>query len=168
MKFTELPLKKAYLIELEHKKDKRGYFARTFCIKEFEAQGLATQFLQCSTSFNLKKGTIRGMHFQAFPYGETKLVRCTKGAIYDAIIDLREASPTFEQWYGVTLSADEGTMLYIPKGFAHGYQVLEDNTEILYMMDALYVPEAAREISAFSYPDTFSWPESRLHEEEER
>lgn len=147
MKFIELPLKGVFLIEPEHKRDERGYFARTFCINEFAQYNLVTHFIQCSTSFNIKKGLIRGMHFQAAPYEETKLVRCTQGAIFDAIIDLRENSSTFQKWYGIDLTAENGKTLYIPKGFAHGYQVLENNSEVFYMMDAIYVPEAAREIS---------------------
>lgn len=147
MKFTPLPLQGAFLIEMEPKHDERGYFARTFCTKEFAQHHLVTDFIQCSTSFNHKKGLIRGMHYQAAPHEETKLVRCTKGGIHDVIIDIREDSPTFQQWYGIDLTAENGKMLYIPKGFAHGYQVLEDNSEVFYMMDTAYVPEAAREIS---------------------
>lgn len=151
MKFTPLPLKGAYLIELDLKEDERGYFARTFCEQEFEAQGLVTKFVQMSTSFNKKKGQIRGMHYQEEPYAETKIVRCTGGAIYDVMIDLRKDSPTFEQWYGTELTKDNGKMFYIPKGFAHGYKTLEDNTELFYMMDEVYVKEAAREVGYSDY-----------------
>lgn len=146
MKFTALPLKGAYVIEPDHLKDERGFFARTFCVEEFTKHGLETNFIQMSTSFNHKAGQIRGMHYQESPYAETKLVRCTRGAIYDVMIDLREDSPTYNQWYGEILSAENGKMLYIPKGFAHGYKTLEDNTEIFYMMDHVYVKDAAREI----------------------
>lgn len=146
MKFTQLPLKGAYLIELDLKKDERGYFARTFCGNEFEAHGLVTDFTQMSTSFNKTKGQTRGMHYQAAPYEETKIVRCTRGSIYDVMIDLREDSPTFNQSYALELTEDNGKMFYIPKGFAHGYKTLEENTELLYMMDQVYVPEAAREL----------------------
>lgn len=159
MKFKELPLKGAFLIEMDRKQDERGHFARTFCTKEFETQGLISHFVQCSTSFNLKKGLIRGMHFQVSPYAETKIVRCTQGSIYDVIIDLRENSPTYQKSYGVCLSAENGDTLYIPKGFAHGYQVLQDHSEVFYMMDEFYVPEAAREISPFSKEiDLPVWP----------
>ena len=146
MKFTALPLEGAYLIEIESHEDERGYFARTFCVEEFAAHVLVTNFVQMSTSFNIQKGQIRGMHYQESPYEETKIVRCTRGAIYDCMVDLRKNSPTYNQWYGEVLSADNGKMFYIPKGFAHGYKTLEDNTELFYMMDRVYVKEAAREI----------------------
>jgi dTDP-4-dehydrorhamnose 3,5-epimerase len=142
-----LPLAGAYLIELELRTDERGYFARTFCIKEFENQGLVTHFVQTNTSFNPHKNQIRGMHYQEEPYAETKIVRCTRGSIYDVMVDLRKTSPTFNQYYGQELSANNGKMFYIPKGFAHGYKTLEENTEIFYMMDEYYQPSAAREIS---------------------
>lgn len=159
MKFTELPLQGAYLIEMEHRFDQRGYFARTFCINEFSAYGLSTNLIQCSTSFNLKKGLIRGMHYQAAPHQETKVVRCTRGAIFDVIVDLREDSPTFRQSYGVELTAQNGKSLYVPKDFAHGFQVLEDNSEVYYMMDEFYAPTAAREISPFSNEISLpQWP----------
>lgn len=147
MNFTALPLVGAYLIELNLRIDERGHFARLFCEKEFEAYGLSTHFVQMSTSFNHHKGQIRGMHYQEEPHAETKIVRCTQGAIYDVIIDLRKSSPTYNQWYGEKLSAENRKMFYIPKGFAHGYQTLEANTEVFYMMDEFYVSEAAREIS---------------------
>lgn len=146
MKFTELPLKGTYLIEMDKHVDDRGYFARTFCTQEFADHGLVTNFIQISTSFNHKKDQIRGMHYQEDPYGETKIVRCTQGAIYDVIVDIRKDSPTYNQWFGAILSQENGNMFYIPKGFAHGYKTLEDNTELLYMMDAIYVKDAAREI----------------------
>lgn len=147
MKFTSLSVIGAYLIELELKVDERGSFARTFCTKEFEKHGLVTNFVQMSTSFNYHKGQIRGMHYQEDPYAETKIVRCTSGSIYDMMLDLRKDSPTFNKWSGEILSATNGKMLYIPKGVAHGYKTLEDNTEIFYMMDEYYKPEAAKEIN---------------------
>lgn len=146
MKFTPLPLKGAYLIEMDKHVDERGYFARMFCTHEFEEHGLVSNFIQISTSFNLQKGQIRGMHYQEAPWQETKIVRCTRGAIYDVMVDLRPDSPTYKQWYGETLSAENGKMFYIPKDFAHGYKTLEDNTELLYMMDQVYMREAAREV----------------------
>jgi len=156
MKLIPLPLPGAFLIHPNRHQDERGYFARTFCTKAFSDAGLVTQFVQCSTSFNIKKGLIRGMHFQAHPYEETKLVRCVMGSIFDVIIDLRIDSASYQRWHGVELSALNGYSLYIPKGFAHGYQVLEDSTEVFYMMDEFYVPESAREMS----PDTYdiAWP----------
>ncbi len=146
MKFTALPLEGAYLIELNKHVDERGYFARTFCTEEFAKHGLVTNFFQMSTSFNHQKDQIRGMHYQESPHEETKVVRCTRGSIYDCMVDLRESSPTYNQWHGEVLSAKNGKMFYIPKGFAHGYKTLEDNTELFYMMDQVYVKEAAREI----------------------
>ena len=147
MKFSPLPLIGSYLIELDPHVDERGYFARTFCQHEFAQHGLVTNLVQMSTSFNIHEGQIRGMHYQESPYAETKVVRCTRGAIYDAMVDLREDSATFNQWYAIELSAENGKMLYIPKGFAHGYKTLTNNAEIFYMMDQIYVKEAAREIS---------------------
>lgn len=146
MKFTPLPLQGAFLIEQERHHDERGFFARTFCAQEFEKHGLVTKWIQMSTSFNAQKGQIRGMHFQEAPYEETKIVRCTQGAVYDVMLDLRKNSPTYNQWYEDVLSAENGKMFYIPKGFAHGYKTLENNTELFYMMDQIYVKESAREI----------------------
>jgi dTDP-4-dehydrorhamnose 3,5-epimerase len=146
MKFTVLPLSGAYLLEMEPHHDARGYFSRIFCTNEFAKHGLVTNFVQMSTSHNIQAGQIRGMHFQEAPFAETKIVRCTKGAILDAMIDLRPDSPTFKQWYCAELSATNGKMFYIPKGFAHGYKTLEDSTEIFYMMDEFYNKDAAREI----------------------
>ena len=147
MKFTPLSLQGAFLIEQDRHHDERGFFARTFCAEEFKAHGLATEWMQMSTSFNIQKGQIRGMHYQEPPYGETKIVRCTQGAIYDVMLDLRPESPTYNQWHGEILSAENGKMFYIPKGFAHGYKTLEENTELFYMMDQIYVKEAAMEVS---------------------
>lgn len=147
MKFTPLPLEGAYLIELDKHEDERGYFARMFCKEEFEKHGLVTDFSQMSISFNKMQGQIRGMHYQATPYEETKVVRCIKGSIYDVIVDLRMESKTYNQWYGAMLSLQNGKSLYVPKGFAHGYNTLENDTVLLYMMDQEYVKEAAREIS---------------------
>ena len=147
MRFTSLTLQGAYLIELDKHIDERGYFARTFCTKEFEQHELVSNFIQMSTSFNIKKGQIRGMHYQEDPHAETKIVRCTVGSIYDVIVDLRKDSSTYNQWHGEILSAENGKMFYIPKGFAHGYKTLENNTEILYMMDHVYVKKAAREVN---------------------
>lgn len=146
MKFTAIPLIGAYLIELELNIDERGYFARTFCVEEFKKQGLVTNFVQMSTSFNHHKGQIRGMHYQEAPYEETKIVRCTRGAVYDVILDLRKDSLTYNQWYGTELSCKNGKILYVPKGFAHGYKTIEDNTELFYMMDQFYVETKAKQI----------------------
>ena len=144
MIFTETKLKGAFIIEPERLEDERGFFARTFCQKEFATLGLNPNLVQCNISFNKRKGTLRGMHYQAAPHEEAKLVRCTMGAIYDVIIDLRPDSSTFKQWVAVELTAANRRMLYIPEGFAHGFQTLDDNTEVFYQMSELYHPECAR------------------------
>jgi dTDP-4-dehydrorhamnose 3,5-epimerase len=132
------------VLEFEKHADERGYFARTFCVREFEAHGLNSHLVQCSTSFNLHRGTLRGFHWQVSPKAETKLVRVTRGAVHDVIVDLRLDSPTRLQHFAVELSADNGRMLYIPKGMAHGFQTLEDSTEVLYQMSEFFAPECAR------------------------
>lgn len=144
MQFTHTLLMGAYLIEPAVLEDNRGFFARTWCQKEFKEQGLDPNLVQCSISFNKKRGTLRGMHFQVPPFSETKLVRCTQGAIYDVIVDLRSDSSTYLQWTAVELTASNHQALYIPKGFAHGFQTLKDDTEIFYQMSDFYAPEAAR------------------------
>ncbi|CAD5935875.1 MAG: dTDP-4-dehydrorhamnose 3,5-epimerase [Planktothrix agardhii KL2] len=143
MKFTETQLKGAYIIEPELIRDERGFFARSWCQKEFTERGLNPNLVQCNISFNLKKGTLRGMHYQAKPHEEAKLVRCTMGAIYDVIVDIRPESPTFKQWVAVELTAENRKMLYIPEGMAHGFQTLVDNTEVFYQMSEFYHPESA-------------------------
>jgi dTDP-4-dehydrorhamnose 3,5-epimerase len=144
MVFTETGLKGAYLIELEPIEDERGFFARVWCQREFEAQGLDTSLVQCNISYNRKKGTLRGMHYQTAPYAEAKLVRCTSGAVYDVIIDLRPTSDTFMQHLGLTLSARDYKMVYVPKGFAHGFLTLAEETEVLYQMSEFHAPSYAR------------------------
>jgi dTDP-4-dehydrorhamnose 3,5-epimerase len=146
MIFTETKLKGAFIIDLEPIQDERGLFARTWCKKEFEAHGLNPDLVQCNTSFNKKKGILRGMHYQTAPYEEAKLVRCTMGAIYDVIIDIRKESNTYLQWFACELTAENRHMLYVPEGFAHGFQTLEDNTEIFYQMSEFYYPEYAQGI----------------------
>ena len=140
MLFTETKLKGAFIIDLELKSDDRGFFARTFCAKEFEAHGLKPFVSQCNLSFNHKAGTLRGMHYQVAPACETKLVRCTRGAVYDVIIDLRPDSPTYQQHIGVELSADNRRALYVPEMFAHGYQTLTDDAEVAYQVTEFYTP----------------------------
>ena len=146
MIFTETKLKGAYVIEIEKLKDHRGFFARAWCQNEFKAQGLTSSLVQANVSFNKKKGTLRGMHYQLSPYEETKLVRCNRGAIYDVIIDLRPASPSYAQWIGVELTAKNYKMLYVPRNFAHGFQTLEDNTEVTYQVSQFYTPGSERGI----------------------
>lgn len=144
MRFTPTPLTDAWLVELDKIEDERGYFARSWCAREFAAQGLEASLVQCSTSFNATRGTLRGLHYQAAPHAETKLVRCTRGAVFDVIADLRPASPTFLRWFGAELTADNGRMLYIPRGFAHGFQTLAADSEVFYQMSDWYEPAAAR------------------------
>lgn len=143
MRFIETPLEGAYAIELEAIEDERGYFARTFCTREFESQRLVTEFVQCSISYNRLKGTIHGMHYQNPPGAETKLVRCTRGAVFDVMVDIRRRSPSYREWYALELTAENRMMLYIPEGFAHGFQTLVDDTEVFYQISEYYIPECA-------------------------
>jgi dTDP-4-dehydrorhamnose 3,5-epimerase len=158
MIFTETKLRGAFIIDVGRVEDERGFFARTWCQREFEAHGLCARVVQCNTSFNKHKGTLRGMHYQAAPYAEAKLVRCTRGAIYDVIIDLRPDSPTLKGWVAAELTEDNRRMLYAPEGFAHGYQTLEDNTEVFYQMSQFYVPEYARGVRWDDPAFKISWP----------
>ena len=143
MNFVETPLEGAWLLKPERLGDSRGYFARAFCCDEFGSRGLVTRWPQHNQSFNTEKGTLRGLHYQRDPYGETKVVRCTAGALWDVIVDLRENSPTRFQSYGVELSANNGWALYIPSGFLHGFQSLTEETALYYLMSASYTPQAA-------------------------
>ncbi len=147
------------MIDLELHADQRGFFARTYCREEFESHGLKPQVLQCNVSFNRQKGTLRGMHFQAAPFGEAKLVRCTSGSIYDVIIDLRSSSPTFKQYFDVVLSAENRKMLYIPEEFAHGFQTLEDNTEVFYQMSQVFSAPHARGVRWDDPAFGVEWPQ---------
>ena len=144
MIFTPTELKDAYIVEPKKLEDERGFFARTWCEREFRDRGLNPNLVQCNISFNHKKGTLRGMHLQVEPYAEAKLVRCTQGAIYDVIIDLRPDSNTYKQWIAVELTPENHKALYVPEGFAHGFQTLADNTEVFYQMSQFYAPECAR------------------------
>ena len=160
MIFAETPLKGAFLIEPERREDARGYFARTWCQEEFEAHGLSPRVVQCNISYNKKKGTLRGMHYQVAPFKEAKLVRCTGGAIYDVIIDLRSNSPTFKRHFAAVLTAGDRRMLYIPEDFAHGFQTLEDDTEVFYQMSEFYTPECARGVRWDDPAFAISWPQA--------
>lgn len=142
MKFQKLPLDGAFLVSLEKRCDERGMFARAFCKNEFSAQGIDIDIVQSNISTNERAGTVRGMHFQRAPHAEVKLVRCTRGAIYDVIVDFREGSPTFGKWYGVELTEENGLLIVVPEGFAHGYQALTDGAIALYMVSAAYAPHA--------------------------
>ena len=158
MIFTETKLKGAYIIDIERLQDERGFFARSWCQKEFQGQGLDPGLVQCSISFNAKKGTLRGMHYQVKPYEEAKLVRCTMGSLYDVIIDLRQDSTTYGQYAGFVLSADNHKMVYIPKGFAHGFLTLENNTELLYHMSEFFAPDYARSFRWNDPAFNINWP----------
>jgi dTDP-4-dehydrorhamnose 3,5-epimerase len=146
-------------MEPDRHADVRGYFARTFCEKDFVDHGLEPRISQCSVSFNRRKGTLRGMHYQAAPFEEVKVVRCNRGAIYDVIIDLRPASPAFKKWFGVRLDEQNGHMLYIPKGFAHGFQTLGDDTEVFYQMSQVFSPQHARGVRWNDPAFSIEWPE---------
>lgn len=158
MLFTKTPLEGACLIELEKHSDERGFFARMFCEREFEAQGLVARFVQVNNSLATEKGTLRGMHYQLAPKAEVKVVRCVRGALYDLIIDLRKDSPTFCQHFGATLTADNRTMLYVPKGFAHGFMTLEEDTEALYLVDEFYAPDRERGLRWDDPKFGIDWP----------
>ena len=142
MTFEESSLPGAYMIGLERREDDRGFFARTFCANEFADRGLETGLVQANMSWNPKQGTLRGMHFQRPPHAEVKVIRATRGAIYDVIIDLREDSPTYKRWFGVELTEENRTALYVPKGFAHGFQTLAPDTEVHYLVTEFYTPDA--------------------------
>ena len=141
MKYHQTPLAGAFVIESVRVEDDRGYFARTFCETEFEERGLNPRVTQCSVSQNRRRGTLRGLHFQKAPAEEAKLVRCARGAIFDVVVDLRQGSSTFGRWFAETLSADNGWMLYVPEGCAHGFQSLSDDVEVAYQMSTAYRPE---------------------------
>jgi dTDP-4-dehydrorhamnose 3,5-epimerase len=158
MIFCETRIQGVFILELEKREDERGFFARTWCKREFAEHGLNFDLAQCNVSFNRKRGTLRGMHYQTEPYPEAKLVRCTAGAIYDVVIDLRPESPTFAEWMAVELTANSHRMLYIPKHFAHGFQTLEDNTEVFYQMSEFYAPEYARGIRWDDPAFNIQWP----------
>lgn len=158
MIITETKLQGAYLIELELLKDERGFFARTWSAEEFSEHGLNPKIAQCNTSMNKQKGTLRGMHYQIAPHEEAKLVRCTAGAIYDVIVDLRPDSPTRSQWFGVELTSQNRQMVYVPPGFAHGFQTLVDETEVFYQVSEYYHQESARGVRWDDPAFGIEWP----------
>jgi dTDP-4-dehydrorhamnose 3,5-epimerase len=158
MHFSEAGLSGAWLITPAPVADERGYFARTFCEREYAEHGLETRFVQHSTSFSAKKGTLRGMHFQLAPHSETKVVSCLKGAVFDVIVDLRSTSPTFRQWRGFELTAENRRQLYIPRGFAHGFQTLGDDAEIAYLISEFHTPAAASGIRHDDPAFAIAWP----------
>ncbi|HET7233283.1 MAG TPA: dTDP-4-dehydrorhamnose 3,5-epimerase [Longimicrobium sp.] len=158
MIFRETPLAGAWVLEQDRREDERGYFARTWCANELAAHGLNAALAQCSVSFNARAGTLRGMHYQAAPHAEAKVVRCTRGAIHDVIVDLRPESPTFRRWYAAELSEENGAALYVPEGFAHGFQTLVDATEVLYMISEFYAPESGRGVRWNDPAFGIEWP----------
>ena len=158
MIFTETAIPGAYIVEPELLADARGFFARTWCQREFEAHGLGPHLAQCNISFNAVKGTIRGLHYQAPPCEEAKLIRCTSGAIYDVLVDIRPGSPMFARWSALELTADNHRMLYIPEGVAHGFQTLDDNTEVFYQMSERYHANAARGMRWNDPAFAICWP----------
>ena len=158
MIFAATGLEDAWLIDIEPREDERGFFARTWCRQELTAHGLDTEIAQESISFNRHRGTVRGLHFQRRPHEETKIVRCTRGAIFDVIVDLRRHSPTYLRWQGFELSAENRRAIYVPKGFAHGFQTVIDTAEVAYQISAFYAPEAA---AGYRYDDAafgIAWP----------
>ena len=158
MKFTETPLKGAYVIDLEKRGDDRGFFARFFCEREYQQHGLNSQIVQINTSASRIKGTLRGMHYQLAPKAEDKIVRCLRGALFDAIIDLRPDSPTFLKHFTIELTAENRTMLYVPKGFAHGFITLEPDTEAFYLVTEFYAPDRERGLRYNDPKFGISWP----------
>jgi dTDP-4-dehydrorhamnose 3,5-epimerase len=158
MIFSNTELEGALLVRLRKIEDERGYFSRAWCSEEFHQHGLTAQMVQLNTGFSRLRGTVRGMHYQLAPHAEAKFIRCTRGALFDVIIDLREGSPTVGHWYGAELTPDNGTMLYAPEGFAHGYQTLTDDTEMYYLTSKSYAPAAARGVRYDDPAFGIAWP----------
>ena len=159
MRFVEAKISGVYEIELELTRDERGLFARTWCQKEFKSHGLNPRVVQCSISFNIRKGTLRGLHYQMLPHAETKLVRCTRGSIYDVVLDLRPRSPTFRSWIAVVLTAEMRNMLYVPEGCAHGFLTLKDESEVFYQISEFYDAKSARGVRWDDPAFQILWPE---------
>ena len=160
MRIDPTPLPDACLVTLEPAEDERGFFARAFDADAFAARGMASRFAQCSLSFNRRKGTLRGLHYQAPPHMEAKLVRCVRGAVFDVIVDLRAGSPTFGRWWGTELSADNRLAVYVPEGFAHGFQTLTDAAELYYQISVPYVPEGSRGLAWDDPALAIAWPDA--------
>jgi len=158
MIFTNTLLSGVLTIDPEPLEDTRGFFARIWCEREWAAHGLNTSIVQCSVSMNKRKGTLRGLHYQAAPHQETKLIRCTRGSIFDVVVDLRSTSPTFCRYVSVLLSAENHRMIYVPEGCAHGFQTLQDDTEVAYQMSAAYAPEYARGVRWDDPAFGIAWP----------
>ena|ERR1051326_3842201 len=162
MIFTETPIPGAFLIDLEKRGDDRGFFARVFCRNEFAEHGLETEFLQINNSLSVERGTLRGMHYQLGQAAEVKLVRCLKGALWDVILDLREGSPTFGRSFGAELTADNRRMMYVPRGFAHGFLTLSGDCEAFYLVSAFYAPQAERGVRWNDPKFGIEWPAAPL------
>jgi dTDP-4-dehydrorhamnose 3,5-epimerase len=162
MIFSQTPIPGAYLIDIEKRGDDRGFFARVFCRDEFAEHGLETEFLQINNSLSVDRGTLRGMHYQLGPAAEVKVVRCLKGALWDAILDLREGSPTFGRSFGAELTADNRSMMYVPRGFAHGFLTLSGDCEAFYLVSALYAPQAERGVRWNDPKFAIQWPASPI------
>lgn len=158
MIFSETNLRGAYVIDLEKIEDERGFFARAWCAREFSEHGLEARIAQCNTSSNKRKGTTRGMHLQRPPHEEVKMIRCIRGALYDVIIDLRANSPTYKRWLGVELTQENRKMLYVPAGFAHGFQTMSDDTEAFYMVSEFYTPGAEAGVRWNDHAFGMEWP----------
>lgn len=158
MRFRETPLRGAFVVELERLEDDRGFFARSFCEREFSGQGLASRFVQCNVSYNKRAGTLRGMHYQEAPHEEDKLVRCTMGAVHDVVVDIRRGSPTYLKSFGLELSAQNRIALFIPRGFAHGFQTLRDDSEVFYQMSEFFQPGSARGLRWDDPALALAWP----------
>jgi dTDP-4-dehydrorhamnose 3,5-epimerase len=156
--FRETGVVGAFVVEPERNEDERGYFARTFSTTEFAAHSMDVRIDHCATSFNASAGTLRGMHYQAAPHGEAKLVRCTRGSIFDVAVDLRPGSPSYLRWFGIDLSADNGRAMFVPEGCAHGFQTLVDASEVLYQISTPYVPAAARGVRWDDSAFNIEWP----------
>jgi dTDP-4-dehydrorhamnose 3,5-epimerase len=158
VRFAAAGLAGVYIVELDRLEDERGFFARTFCRDEFAAHGLQSNFVQCNLSFNARKGTLRGLHYQAKPHEEAKLVRCTRGALFDVVVDIRTGSPTYRKWISAELTADNGRMLYVPEGYAHGFQTIADDTEIFYQMGEAHHSASSRGMRWNDSALAIRWP----------
>ncbi|HKV98482.1 MAG TPA: dTDP-4-dehydrorhamnose 3,5-epimerase [Vicinamibacterales bacterium] len=158
MRFTETTVQGAFLVDPEPRADERGFFARLWCRDEFASHGLSAEFVQCNDSFSEHRGTLRGLHYQAAPYGEVKLVRCVRGAVFDVLVDLRPDSPTYTRWFGAELTAANRRMLYVPEGCAHGYLTLEDQSEVVYPVTCAYRPDAERGVRWNDPRFGIAWP----------
>jgi len=160
MIFQPTKLRDVFVLEMEKREDHRGFFARTWCEKEFDSHGLTVQYVQANISFTKRRGSVRGLHYQVAPHPEIKLIRCTKGAIYDVIVDLRPTSPTYKQWLAVELTADNHRMLHVPAFFAHGFQTLKDETEVFYQVSGFYASECERGVRWDDPLFGIEWPET--------